>query len=111
MMKLKPLFACILIVLGATQNFSYSGERDGSIEISESHRVCEVDNDCAAIQLHCGGCDCGHAVNRAYLSLYQSKREAHCKNYSGPWCDMYCGEAKLVCVNKRCGIHYLEGNS
>jgi len=76
-----------------------------SHELKEEFFQCADDSECERIFTHCGGCGCGIAINKEFVSRANEISQLRCANYDGPLCDAICPPDTIECVNNRCTVN------
>lgn len=78
--------------------------RPERIEVAAAHRACQDDDACGVVETSCRsqGCECGVAVNAAYLLRYQ-KEVAECRGQGElAVCDFECKTPFAKCFKGAC---------
>lgn len=93
-----------LLVMAATGACDESKPRLERIQIAASHRSCEEGEACGVVETSCQsvGCECGTAVNEAFLLGYQ-KQLAECRGAAElASCDFACETPFAKCFEGTC---------
>ena len=73
------------------------------VKVSWQDRACRSDLDCARVQTHCGGCDCGTPVSRSLVESYQTRLEKVCAMIrQTDQCERSCAQHSLACERAVC---------
>jgi hypothetical protein len=79
--------------------------------IPPGHLACRADADCVRVFRHCGTCDCGAPLARAWVAQDAAEREARCRDVVGPVCEMDCGRTQPRCRAGRCELAGADGGA
>tara|TARA_R110002124_G_scaffold5813_1_gene36420 strand:- start:612 stop:1316 length:705 start_codon:yes stop_codon:yes gene_type:complete len=73
-------------------------------KIPASARLCETADDCTAMGTHCGGCDCGTPVAKAFAEDYAQTHKDFCaaSHTEYAFCEMDCPQSVPVCQDNLC---------
>ena len=75
------------------------------IPVESLDLTCQADEDCVAVDSHCGGCACpGAAINKAMLLKYDQLRDQTCREFSVALCERYCGHYEPRCLSQKCEL-------
>jgi len=84
---------------------------EGAVTIPESIQHCQKDDECAVVSDHCGGCSCGEAINKKYVSDYNSITRTLCRELEMVLaCDMMCEKPAVACVRGLCRFSKSQEN-
>ncbi|TNE31606.1 MAG: hypothetical protein EP349_03900 [Alphaproteobacteria bacterium] len=73
-------------------------------KIPAEARLCETADDCTAIVTHCGSCDCGTPIAKAFAEEYAQKHKDFCAASRTEYehCEMDCPQPVPVCQDNLC---------
>ena len=81
-----------------------SGEPDRLL-VPGAFQGCQRDDECIALSIECGGCDCAFgAIHAAHAAAYQQHVNAFCHNWFGDHCETVCPPQRRVCREGRCAL-------
>ncbi len=94
----------LLIALFAVPSCKEPEPAKERVEVAPAHRACEEDQACGVVETSCQsqGCECGVAINEAYLLDYQ-KELAECRGQAElATCDFECKKPFGRCFKGAC---------